>query len=83
MDKYYKNSIRNIKDYADKLGFKVVFRDSPNNCGDFCFFIYKKGVIGQRYLVGFDGYWDATGSDPCSFDSCWEAVHQYIIQHRK
>lgn len=81
MEKYYTNSIKNIKDYANKLGYKVVFRDSPNNCGDFCFFIYKKGLVG-RYLVGFDGYWDVPASDRCSFDNCWESVHNWIINHR-
>ena len=79
---YIKNSIKNLKDYAKSKGFKIVWRNVTTNCGDFCIFIYNLNTgYHSRYLVGFDGDWDAT--DNRSFDNCLEAAHEYIRNYNK
>jgi hypothetical protein len=76
---YVKNSVDNLREYANKKGLKLVFRNNPTNAGDFCFFIYK--MTGGRYLVGYDGYWDAKPTEVTSFDRCWDAAHKFISNY--
>lgn len=82
---YVKNSVDNIKEYAKSMGFKVVFRNVTTNAGDFCFFIYRTGYrrYHTKYLIGFDGYWNADRSTSTSFDRCRDAVHAYISNYNK
>lgn len=84
MDKnsiYVKNSVENLRDYAKLYGLKLVFRNTPTNAGDFCFFIYKAGLVKSRYLVGYDGSWNAPTNSNISFDHCWDAAHKFISNY--
>ena len=74
-----KISVDNLREYATSRGLRVVFRKTPTNAGDFCFFIYK--ITGGRYLVGYDGYWSANPSDNTSFEKCWAAAHEFISNY--
>jgi hypothetical protein len=76
---YVKNSVDNLRDYATSKGLKLVFRNTPTNAGDFCFFIYK--MTGGSYLVGYDGYWNVDPRNNVSFDRCWDAAHKFISNY--
>lgn len=78
---YVKNSVNNLRDYAASKGLKLVFRNTPTNAGDFCFFIYKK--TGGSYLIGYDGYWDVDPRDNLSFDRCWDSAHKFISNYNR
>ena len=77
---YVKNSIENLRAYAKLHGLKLVFRNTATNAGDFCFFIYK--MTGGRYLIGYDGSWDADPRDTISFDRCWDSAHKFISNYK-
>ena len=79
-----KNSVENLRAYAKLHGLKLVFRNSPTNAGDFCFFIYAPKFCGYntRYLIGYDGYWDAKPNEVTSFELCWKAVHEFISNYK-
>ena len=79
---YIKNSVENLREYAKRHGLKLVFRNTPTNAGDFCFFIYKEGLMKNRYLVGFDGSWDVDPKENISFDRCWDAAHKFISNYK-
>ena len=81
---YIKNSVDNLREYAKKHGLKLVFRNATTNAGDFCFFIYKPhfGGYHTRYLVGYDGSWDADRNSDISFDRCWDAAHKFISNYK-
>lgn len=79
---YVKNSVDNLRAYAKLHGLKLVFRNTTTNAGDFCFFIYKAGICG-RYLIGYDGSWDADPRDTISFDRCWDSAHKFISNYDK
>ena len=81
---YIKNSVDNLREYAKLHGLKLVFRNTPTNAGDFCFFIYKPNFSGYhtRYLVGYDGYWNSNYNDNTSFDRCWDAAHAFISNYK-
>ncbi len=81
MNDYIENSINNLKDFAKSRGMKVVFRNHTTNCGDFCIFIYDSKMFGfhTRYLVGYDGSWDANHKQ---FDDCWEMAMDYIRKYK-
>lgn len=84
MDKnsiYVKNSVENLRDHAKLHGLKLVFRNTPTNAGDFCFFIYKAGLVKSRYLIGYDGSWNAPTNSNISFDRCWDAAHKFISNY--
>ena len=78
---YVKNSVENLRAYAKLHGLKLVFRNITTNAGDFCFFIYK--MTGGRYLVGYDGSWNAAPNDNISFEKCWNAAHKFISNYDK
>jgi len=87
MDKnsiYVKNSVENLREYAKLHGLKLVFRNTPTNAGDFCFFIYKPVYMGYhtKYLIGFDGSWNVDSKDSISFDRCWDAAHKFISNYK-
>lgn len=87
MDKnsiYVKNSVDNLRDYAKSHGLRLVFRNTPTNTGDFCFFIYKSKWFGSpsRYLIGYDGYWSANYNESTSFDRCWDSAHKFISNYK-
>ena len=46
-----------------------------------CFFIYKAGLAKSRYLVGYDGSWNAPTNSNISFDRCWDAAHKFISNY--
>ena len=79
---YVKNSVENLRAYAKLHGLKLVFRNSPTNASNFCFFIYKRNIIKNRYLVGYDGNWNADSRDSISFDRCWDAAHKFISNYK-
>jgi len=82
MNKNSKNvkvSVDNLREYATSRGLKLVFRNTTTNAGDFCFFIYK--MTGGRYLVGYDGSWNAAPTENISFEKCWEAAHEFISNY--
>ena len=81
---YVKNAVENLREYAKLHGQKLVFRNTPTNAGDFCFFIYKPGYSGYhtKYLIGFDGCWDVDPKDNISFDRCLDAVHKFISNYK-
>lgn len=83
---YINNSIKNLSEFAKEHGLKLVFRNKETNTGDFCLFIYKQPSMMKfrnRYLVGFDGYWDVPADSNVSFDNCWEAAHKYISNYKQ
>ena len=47
----------------------------------FTFFIYDKKKQ-NRYLVGYDGDWDAKDDENISFKSCLEATYEYIENYK-
>lgn len=86
MDKtYIKNAVKIVKEFAKSKGYKIVFRNVTTYCGDFCFFIYKPGFEGYstKYLVGYDGDWDAEEYDNRYFDRCIEAIYDFILKDSK
>lgn len=42
-----------LRKYAKENGFKVIARESKDNNGDFCIFIYKPRE--SHYSIGFNG----------------------------
>ena len=87
MDKnsiYVKNSVNNLREYAKRKGLKLVFRNITTNAGDFCFFIYAPKWHGYhtRYLVGYDGSWNAAPTENISFEKCWDAAHKFISNYK-
>lgn len=76
-----KVAINNLREYAKTRGLKLVFRNATTNAGDFCFFIYKAGPVKSRYLVGYDGSWNAPTNSNISFDRCWDAAHKFISNY--
>ena len=75
-----KNSVENLRNYAKIRGMRLVFRNTPTDAGDFCFFIYKPGRSG--YLVGYDGSWDVPVENNCSFENCWKSAHKFISNYK-
>ena len=75
-----KNSVENLRNYAKTRGMRLVFRNTPTDAGDFCFFIYKPGRSG--YLVGYDGSWNVPVGNNCSFENCWESAHKFISNYK-
>ena len=75
-----KEKIQEITNLAKEKGLKVVFRNKKNNMGDFCFFIYDKRKQ-NRYLIGYDGDWDADINSNTSFNGCYNATLKYIEQY--
>lgn len=75
-----KNSVENLRDYAKTRDMRLVFRNTPTNAGDFCFFIYKQGRSG--YLVGYDGSWNVPANSNISFENCWESAHKFISNYK-
>ena len=75
----YKEVVNYIKSKAIDKGLKVVFRNKKLDSGDFCFFIYNKKKQ-DRYLVGYDGYWDENSI--VSFEHCAEQTIKYIEDYK-
>lgn len=67
-----------LYDFAGENGLKVKVRTYPNDCGDFCIFIYDKKVK-SSYMVGFDGDFD---SDKLTIDYCIEQSFEWIKKYR-
>lgn len=77
--KMVNDSIKNLRNYAKSCGLKLVFRNTPTDAADFCFFIYKSGHKG--YLVGYDGNWGEPLTSNTSFEKCWDAAHKFISNY--
>lgn len=75
-----KEKIKDAKEKAKEKGLELVFRDKKTDAGDFCFFIYDKKKQ-NRYLVGFDGYWDEKWE--ITFDKCLNDTLKYIEDYNK
>ena len=80
-----KKVINDLKVFAKFNNFRIVFRDCKTNCGDFCIFIYKaKSKVksntkrNNRYLVGYDGNWNAKPNENDSFENCVKSAYNYI-----
>lgn len=68
-----------LYDFAEENGLKVKVRTYPNDCGDFCIFIYDKEVK-SSYMVGFDGDFDIDG---LTIDDCIDMSFEWIRDYRK
>ena len=79
---YIENSVENLRKYAKLHGLKLVFRNTPTNTGDFCFFLYKTGLVKSHYLVGYDGSWNVPTNSNISFVHCLDAVHKFISNYK-
>ena len=67
--------IAELKDYAKAHGLDIRFRNTPNNMGDFCIFIYDKNFR-ESYTVGFDGSYDNT--EELNFEDCLKSAYRWI-----
>lgn len=72
-----KKTIDDLKVFVKVNNYRIVFRNHKTNCGDFCIFIYKNKK-GDRYLVGYDGDWDAKPNEITSFENCVTSAYNYI-----
>jgi hypothetical protein len=76
-------AIKILKDQAKEHGLEIKFHQHPNgNTGDFTFFIYDKSKQ-SRYLVGYDGTWDAKEDSNTSFKGCFKDTLKYIQNYNK
>lgn len=74
--------VKYCQDQAKDKGLIVKFRNRKMNTGDFCFFIYDKQKQ-SRYLVGYDGDWDAKEGTPTNFMNCVNSTLKYIENYQK
>jgi len=71
--------INELKKVAKEHGLTVRFRNTPNEQGDFCIFIYDKNFR-ESYAVGYDGDWN---SECISFESCLRMAYKWIEKRDK
>ncbi len=75
----FKKVLDELNELANDKDLRITLRLTPNNTGDFTFFVYDKLKPKSRYLVGYDGDWDSIGP---SFQRCYELT-QNFIEHFK
>ena len=80
MNENYTALYNKVSELAQRSNMRTVLRTHKTNCGDFCIFVYLNGV--KRYLVGYDGDWNAAKNDPRHFYNCCESAYKYILRHR-
>ena len=78
----YKTQVEDVINAGKEKNLKIVFRDRTTNSGDFAFFIYDKKKQ-DRYLIGYDGDWNAKDDENTSFKSCIEATYEYIENYKQ
>ena len=66
-----------LRKYAKENGFKVIARESKDNNGDFCIFIYEAGK--NSYSIGFDG--NRYGKE-FHLDHCIRQAYSYIKENK-
>ena len=70
------DKLRDLRSYARDRGFRIRFRNSPTNMGDFCIFLYVGN--NKHYQVGYDGIWSAKEDNVTNFDKCLENAYHFI-----
>jgi hypothetical protein len=72
--------ISELRKVAKEHGLEVRFRNTPNEQGDFCIYIYDKNFR-ESYAVGYDG--DNNGDYGLSFDNCLKMAYKWIDKRDK